>query len=55
MTALKNAYVAIMDDEPHITSYLIMLSQRATGILKHNIDLALGIKAVSLVFVWATL
>jgi Cd2+/Zn2+-exporting ATPase len=48
-TALETADVAIMDDDPRKIADFIMLSQRTAGILKQNIALALGIKAVFLV------
>jgi len=47
-TALETADVAIMDDDPRKIADFIGLSQRAASILKQNIALALGIKAVFL-------
>jgi Cd2+/Zn2+-exporting ATPase len=45
-TALETADVAIMDDDPRKIADFIRLSQRTATILKQNIALALGIKAV---------
>ena len=47
-TALEAADVAIMDDDPRKIAQFIRLSQRAARILKENIGIALGIKAVFL-------
>ncbi|SCC91799.1 Cadmium-transporting ATPase [Thiomonas sp. X19] len=45
-TALETADVAIMDDDPRKIADFIRLSRRTAAILKQNIALALGIKAV---------
>ncbi|MBN8777500.1 heavy metal translocating P-type ATPase [Thiomonas arsenitoxydans] len=45
-TALETADVAIMDDDPRKIADFISLSRRTAMILKQNIALALGIKAV---------
>ncbi|MDE2123787.1 MAG: heavy metal translocating P-type ATPase [Betaproteobacteria bacterium] len=45
-TALETADVAIMDDDPRKIADFIHLSRRTATILKQNIALALGIKAV---------
>lgn len=45
-TALETADVAIMDDDPRKIADFIQLSRRTATILKQNIALALGIKAV---------
>ncbi|SBP89125.1 heavy metal translocating P-type ATPase [Thiomonas delicata] len=45
-TALETADVAIMDDDPRKIADFIRLSRRTAAILKQNITLALGIKAV---------
>jgi len=45
-TALETADVAIMDDDPRKVADFIALSHRTAAILKQNISLALGIKAV---------
>lgn len=45
-TALETADVAIMDDDPRKIADFIRLSRRTATILKQNIALALGIKAV---------
>ena len=45
-TALETADVAIMDDDPRKIADFIHLSRRTAAILKQNIALALGIKAV---------
>jgi len=45
-TALETADVAIMDDDPRKIADFIGLSKRCASILKQNISLALGIKAV---------
>ena len=45
-TALETADVAIMDDDPRKLARFIALSRRTAAILKQNIALALGIKAV---------
>jgi len=47
-TALETADVAIMDDDPRKIADFIGLSRRCGSILKQNIALALGIKAVFL-------
>ncbi len=47
-TALETADVAIMDDDPRKIGHFIQLSQAANAVLKQNIALALGIKAVFL-------
>ncbi len=47
-TALETADVAIMDDDPRKVARFIALSRRCATILKQNISLALGIKAVFL-------
>jgi Cd2+/Zn2+-exporting ATPase len=48
-TALETADVALMDDDPRKLAEFIRLSRRTTAILRQNIVLALGIKAVFLV------
>ena len=48
-TALETADVAIMDDDPRKIADFIELSRRTGVVLKQNIALALGIKAVFLV------
>jgi Cd2+/Zn2+-exporting ATPase len=45
-TALETADVAIMDDDPRKVADFIGLSRRCASILKQNIALALGIKAL---------
>lgn len=47
-TALETADVAIMDDDPRKAARFIRLSRDTVAILKQNIALALGIKAVFL-------
>ncbi len=47
-TALETADVAIMDDDPLKVAQFIRLSQATSQVLKQNIALALGIKAVFL-------
>lgn len=47
-TALETADVAIMDDDPIKVARFIRLSQATSRVLKQNIALALGIKAVFL-------
>lgn len=47
-TALETADVAIMDDDPIKVAQFIRLSQATSRVLKQNIALALGIKAVFL-------
>jgi len=47
-TALETADVAIMDDDPRKIADFVGLSRRCASILKQNIALALGIKAVFL-------
>lgn len=47
-TALETADVAIMDDDPRKVAQFIRLSQATSRVLKQNIGLALGIKAVFL-------
>lgn len=47
-TALETADVAIMDDDPRKIATFIQLSQQTATVLKQNISLALGIKAVFL-------
>ena len=47
-TALETADVAIMDDDPRKIAYFISLSRRTGLVLKQNIALALGIKAIFL-------
>lgn len=47
-TALETADVAIMDDDPRKIAAFIRLSRRTGAVLKQNIALALGIKAVFL-------
>ncbi|HEX5312329.1 heavy metal translocating P-type ATPase [Aquabacterium sp.] len=47
-TALETADVAIMDDDPRKVAQFIRLSQATSRVLKQNIALALGIKAVFL-------
>lgn len=48
-TALETADVAIMDDDPRKIADFVVLSRRTSVVLKQNIALALGIKAVFLV------
>src|SRR3546814_7506973 len=48
-TALETADVAIMDDDPRKIADFISLSRRAGVVLKQNISLASGIKAIFLV------
>src|SRR3546814_12372220 len=48
-TALETADVAIMDDDPRKIADFISLSRRAGVVLKQNISLAIGIKAIFLV------
>lgn len=48
-TALETADVALMDDDPRKLAEFIQLSRRTGAILRQNIVLALGIKAVFLV------
>lgn len=45
-TALETADVAIMDDDPRKVARFIRISQATSSVLKQNIALALGIKAV---------
>ncbi len=52
-TALETADVAIMDDDPRKIAAFIGLSRKTAGVLKQNIALALGIKAVFLVLAMA--
>lgn len=47
-TALETADVAIMDDDPRKVAQFLRLSQLTSRVLKQNIALALGIKAVFL-------
>lgn len=47
-TALETADVAIMDDDPRKLARFIRLSRHTATVLKQNITLALGIKAVFL-------
>jgi Cd2+/Zn2+-exporting ATPase len=47
-TALEAADVAIMDDDPRKLAAFIRLSRRTVAVLRQNIVLALGIKAVFL-------
>ncbi len=47
-TALETADVALMDDDPRKLAEFIRLSRRTARILRQNIALALGIKAVFL-------
>lgn len=47
-TALETADVAIMDDDPRKVAQFIRLSQATSRVLKQNIALALGIKAIFL-------
>ena len=47
-TALETADVAIMDDDPRKIARFIRLSRQTAAVLKQNIALALGIKAVFL-------
>lgn len=47
-TALETADVAIMDDDPRKVADFVRLSRRCASILKQNITLALGIKALFL-------
>ena len=48
-TAIETADVALMDDDLRKASALVRLSRQTTAILKQNIALALGIKAVFIV------
>ncbi|WP_296223529.1 heavy metal translocating P-type ATPase [Ralstonia sp. UBA689] len=48
-TALEAADVAIMDDDPRKLASFIRISRRTVAVLRQNIVLALGIKAVFLV------
>lgn len=48
-TALETADVALMDDDLRKIPYFIRLSNKAAGILKQNIIIALSIKAIFLV------
>lgn len=48
-TAIETADVALMDDDLHKLAQLIGLSQRTMAILRQNIGVALGLKAVFLV------
>ncbi|PVX86657.1 heavy metal translocating P-type ATPase [Paraburkholderia unamae] len=52
-TALETADVAIMDDDPRKIAAFIGLSRKTAAVLKQNITLALGIKAVFLVLAMA--
>jgi len=52
-TALETADVAIMDDDPRRLAAFIRLSRQTMRVLKQNIGLALGIKAVFLVLALA--
>ena len=52
-TALETSDVAIMDDDPRKIAQFIRLSQHTAAVLKQNITLALGIKAVFLVLALA--
>ena len=52
-TALETADVAIMDDDPRKIAAFIGLSRKVAAVLKQNIALALGIKAVFLVLALA--
>ncbi|WP_322032572.1 heavy metal translocating P-type ATPase [Paraburkholderia sp. J76] len=52
-TALETADVAIMDDDPRKIAAFIGLSRKTAAVLKQNIALALGIKAVFLVLAMA--
>ncbi|WP_322102861.1 heavy metal translocating P-type ATPase [Paraburkholderia sp. J41] len=52
-TALETADVAIMDDDPRKIAAFIGLSRKTAAVLKQNIALALGIKAVFLVLALA--
>ncbi|MEX3921019.1 heavy metal translocating P-type ATPase [Paraburkholderia sp. BR10872] len=52
-TALETADVAIMDDDPRKIAAFIGLSRKTASVLKQNIALALGIKAVFLVLAMA--
>jgi Cd2+/Zn2+-exporting ATPase len=54
-TALETADVAIMDDDPRKIATFIRLSQQTGAVLKQNIVLALGIKAVFLALSFAGL
>ena len=47
-TALEAADVAIMDDDPRKLASFIRISRRTVAVLRQNIALALGIKAVFL-------
>ncbi|MCL6467928.1 MAG: HAD-IC family P-type ATPase, partial [Ralstonia sp.] len=47
-TALEAADVAIMDDDPRKLASFIRISRRTVAVLRQNIVLALGIKAVFL-------
>jgi Cd2+/Zn2+-exporting ATPase len=48
-TALETADVAIMDDDPRKIADFISLSRQTAAVLKQNISLAIGIKAIFLV------
>ncbi|TAL91371.1 MAG: HAD family hydrolase, partial [Candidimonas sp.] len=48
-TALETADVAIMDDDPRKIADFISLSRQTGAVLKQNISLAIGIKAIFLV------
>lgn len=48
-TAIETADVALMDDDLRKVPALLRLSRKTAGILKQNIALALGIKAVFIV------
>ena len=52
-TALETADVALMDDDLRKIPQFVRLSRRASGILKQNIGVALGIKAVFFVLAFA--
>jgi Cd2+/Zn2+-exporting ATPase len=52
-TALETADVAIMDDDPRKVAQLVRISQATSAVLKQNIALALGIKAVFLALAMA--
>ncbi|KQL56981.1 MULTISPECIES: heavy metal translocating P-type ATPase [Bacillaceae] len=57
-TALETADVALMGDELEKLPYTISLSRRALNIIKQNIALSLGLKAIALLLVipgWLTL
>jgi Cd2+/Zn2+-exporting ATPase len=47
-TALETADVAIMDDDPRKVARFIRISQATSAVLRQNIALALGIKAIFL-------